>query len=373
MEYGFENILEKRKKGSLKIYLGYAAGVGKTYAMLQEAHRLKERGFDVVIGYVEPHNRPETTALIEKLEVLPRRKITTGGKEFEELDTKAIITRSPQVVLIDELAHTNLDDTGHEKRYLDVLEVLEHQINVITTLNVQHLESVADRIAAVAKTQVRERIPDYVLRWADQIVNVDVSIDELRERLRSGKIYCSQQAELALLNFFTPQNLSVFREIALKEAAGDQVRKIEEQALLEGKIGQITLENVMVGLYGNSPHADVVIRKGARLANVLSSQLYVVYIQRRNETATRVDAEEQRKLQNSLTMAKTLGAEVITLQGDHIASLFCQFAHEYHIRHAVFEKPLLSPLQQRFWGTVSSQFAYDAVGVDVHLVGTVEG
>ncbi len=372
MEHGFEKILERRKKGSLKIYLGYAAGVGKTYAMLEEGHRLKERGFDVVIGYVEPHERPDTTALIEGLEIVPRKTVMVAGRQFYELDTAAIIARAPQIVLVDELAHTNLDDVGHEKRYLDVLEILDHQINVITTLNVQHLEAVADKIATVAKTDIRERIPDYVLRWADQIVNVDVSIDELRERLRTGKIYRPQQAELALINFFTTGNLSILRETALKEAAGDQVRKIEEQALLQGPAGQIAFEGVMVALYGKPRNPGVIIRKAARIANQLSSQLYVVYVQGKGDGATKVDSEQQRKVQNNLTMAKSLGAEVITLHGENIAEILCRFSNEYHIRHAIFEKSTLTPLQQRFRGSILLDFIYDAVGVDVHVVGTVE-
>lgn len=364
----FEELLERRKNGSLKIYLGYAAGVGKTFAMLQEGHRLKARGFDVVIGYLEPHERAETTEQMKDLEILPRRQVSVGNRVFEEMDLDAVLFRKPHIVLIDELAHTNQPGGKNEKRYQDVLEILEHQINVISTLNVQHLESVAEKVSAVTKVEIRERVPDNILQYADQVVTVDVSIEELRERLRMGKIYGQVQAELALSRFFTPTNLSMLRETVLREAAGDQIRRIEEQTLLSGADSKLTHETVMVALSSDPNNAEVLIRKATRLATQLSSHCYVVYVQRSHEQPTRIDSALQRKLQNNLKLAKQLGAEIITLRGENVSELLVNFAQEHDVRHAVFGKSRLSPLRERLRGSVLLDFLHDSVGIDVHIV-----
>lgn len=369
----FEELLERRKNGSLKIYLGYAAGVGKTYAMLQEAHRLRARGFDVVIGYLEAHERPDTTAQIKDLEVVPRRKVTVGDRVYEEMDVEAILQRNPNVVLIDEAAHTNAPGAVREKRYQDILEILNHQINVISTLNVQHLESVAEKVSRITKVEIRERVPDNILLYADQLVNVDVAIEELRERLRLGKIYKRDQSEIALGRFFTPSNLSVLRETMLREAAGDQIRRIEEQTLLSGRDATLTHETVMVALSSDPNNAEILIRKATRLASQLSSKCYALYIQRKYEAPTVIDSGLQRKLQNNLKLAKTLGAEVITLQGENIAEMLVNFAQEHNVRHAVFGKSRLSPLRERLRGSVLLDFVHDSVGIDVHIVTTSRG
>ncbi len=243
---GFAELLARKRQGSLKVYLGYAAGVGKTYAMLQEGHRLRQAGFDVAIGYVEPHRRPETAALMDGLEVVPPRLCRADDALFPEVDVPAVLARRPQVALVDELAHTNATGSPNPKRYRDVLDIMEAGINVITTLNVQHLESVAERVETVTGIPVRERLPDAVLHRADQVVNVDVTKEELRERLRLGKIYGPEQAERALMGFFTYQNLSLLRELCLREASGDQVRKIAEQGLLSREAAGDAVEAVMV-------------------------------------------------------------------------------------------------------------------------------
>lgn len=369
---GFEELLKKRERGYLKIYLGYAAGVGKTYAMLQEAHRLRARGFDVAIGYIEPHDRPETWNQIRDLDMVPRKAYAVGGRAFEEMDLQAILKREPQIVLIDELAHTNAPGAKNEKRYQDVLEILDHQINVISTLNVQHLESIADKITQATGIEIRERVPDLILQQAAQIVNVDVSIDELRERLRMGKIYKPDKAETALTRFFTANNLAVLRETALKEAAGDQVRKIDEQAMIAQGIATLTHETVMVALSSDPNNAEVLIRRGTKLALQLASKCYVVYVQRAHESATHIDSALQRKLQNNLKLAKTLGAEVVTLQGEQIAEVLVNFAHDNKVRHIVFGKSRLSPLRERIRGSVLLDFIHDSVGIDVHIVSTGE-
>ena len=322
----FEEIIAKKNQGSLKIYLGYAAGVGKTYEMLQEGHRLKKRGMDVVIGYVEPHARPETTALVEDLDQVPRRMHLIGGREFPEMDVPAILKRSPQLVLVDELAHANVTGAKNEKRYQDVIQILEAGINVISTLNVQHLESVAERVTEATQAPVQERLPDWVLRRADQIVIVDVSMEELRERLRSGKIYEKAKAELALQKFFTYENLSFLREVTLREVAGDQIRKIEEQGLLKGEAAGIAEEAVMVALSSDPTHAEILLRKATRLSHQLSTRCYAVYIQKRKESPTLIDSSLQRKLQNNLKLAKTLGAEIVTIQAENVVEALVTFA-----------------------------------------------
>lgn len=368
MAAGFEELIERKNKGSLKVYLGYAAGVGKTYEMLQEGHRLKKRGLDVVIGYVEPHARPETTALVQELEQVPRKTCTIGGRDFPELDYAAILKRSPQIVLIDEFAHTNAPGSKHEKRYEDVLEILESGISVITTLNVQHLESVAERVSEVTAAPVQERIPDNVLRRADEIVVVDVTMEELRERLRTGKIYEKPKAEQALLNFFTYENLSFLREICLREVAGDQVRKIEQADLLGHDAVGLAEEAVMVALSSNPTYAEILLRKATRMASQLSTRCYAVYVQKREEAPTVIDSGLQRKLQSNLKLAKALGAEVITLQADNVVEALVTFATTNHVKHVIFGKSRRSPFMDLLKGSVILNFIHDSVGIDVHIV-----
>ena len=368
----FDEILEKRKKGSLKIYLGYAAGVGKTYSMLQEGNRLRERGFDVVIGYVEPHDRPETWEQIRKLEMLPRKKFSVGNQEFEEMDLDAVIARKPQIVLVDELAHTNATGSKNLKRYQDVLEILEHQINVITTLNVQHLESIAETVSEVTGVEVRERVPDIFVHQSDQIVTIDVTIDELRERLRLGKIYKKDQAEKALQKFFTPKNLSILREMTLKEALGDQWRKNEFQELMTESASSLTHGTVMVAISANPQNASTVIKKGAKLASQLASPCLVVYVQKPDKDPIMQKPELQKELEENFKLAQTLDAEVKILKGDNISNTLVHFAHENNVKHAVFGKSRLSPLIERIKGSVILDFIHDSVGIDVHIA-TITG
>lgn len=366
----FEELIEKKKRGSLKVYLGYAAGTGKTYEMLQEGHRLSKRGLEVAIGYVEPHNRPETIALTEGLKQIPRRMFLIGGQNFPEMDVPEILKRRPQVVLVDELAHANMRGAKHEKRYEDVLEILDSGINVISTLNVQHLESVADRVEQVTQAPVQERLPDWVLRRADQIVIVDVSMEELRERLTSGKIYEKAKAEIALQRFFTYENLSFLREMGLREVAGDQVRKIEEQELLNKGASDLAEEAVMVALSSDPTHAEILIRKATRMANQLSTRCYVVYIQKSKESPIQIDSSLQRRLQNNLKLAKILDAEVVMIQNENIVEALVAFASSHHVKHAIFGKSRRSLLIERLFGSLVLEFIHDSVGIDVHIVTT---
>lgn len=364
----FDEILERKTKGSLKLYLGYAAGVGKTYAMLQEAHRLRERGYDVVIGYVEPHARPETMKLIEGLEGISPFVRPVGNRPLQEMNLHAILKRKPQIVLIDELAHTNISICKNEKRYQDVLEILEHGINVISTLNVQHLESIADKVSGALTVPVTERLPDKILQLADQIVNVDVTTEELRERLRLGKVYTQDKAEVAMIRFFTHENLSLLRKLALQEATQDQLRKIEEEQLLSESGSKEADEAVMVAMSSDPTSAEVMIRKATKLASQLSSRCYVVYVQTKQEAPQKIDSALQRTLLNNLKLATTLGAEVVTLQADNIPEALTNFAHTHKIRHVVFGKTRRSPLKDRLFGSFVLDFIYDSVGIDVHVV-----
>lgn len=366
----FEELIAKKTQGSLKIYLGYAAGVGKTYEMLQEGHRLKKNGLDVVIGYVEPHERPETAALVQGLEQMPVRHYTAAARTFPEMDLSAILERLPKIVLVDELAHTNVVGAKNEKRYQDVLDLLAAGINVVSTLNVQHLESVADRVTEATQAPVQERIPDVILGRADQIVLVDVTMEELRERLRSGKIYEKSKAEHAMTKFFTYENLSFLREIALREVAGDQVRKIETQGLLKQKAADLAEEAVMVALSSDPTHAGILLRKATRMAAQLSTRCYAVYIQRKAESATNIDSILQRKLQNNMKLAKTLGAEVITIQAENVVEALVTFATTHRVKHAIFGKSRRSPVMDLLRGSVVLDFVHESVGVDVHIVTT---
>ena len=305
-------------------------------------------------------------ALAEHLETVPPA-MARGGRRFHEMDVEAILARKPQVVLVDELAHTNADGSKNDKRYSDVLEVLAQGINVISTINVQHLESVAARVEEATGIAVRERIPDTVLRRADQVVNVDVTKEELRERLRQGKIYAPQQAERALSSFFTYENLSFLRELCLREASGDQVRKIEAQELLKPALAGYAVEAVMVALSSWPTDAESLIRRGVRMANQLGSPCYVVYVRRPQESPTRIDAGIQRQLQHNLQLATRLGAEVVQLEGVDIAETLVNFASERNVRHAIFGKSRLSPLRERLRGSFLLDFLYEAVGVDVHV------
>jgi two-component system sensor histidine kinase KdpD len=365
---GFEELLERKTKGSLKIYLGYAAGVGKTYAMLQEGHRLREQGYDIVAGYIEPHNRPDTINLMEGLEIVGPLQLSLANIPVREMDVEGIIRRNPQIVLVDEMAHTNAAGAKNEKRFQDVLQILDHGINVITTLNIQHFETIADKVDTALRVPVGERVPDYILQRADQIVNVDVTIEELRERLRSGKIYEMSKAERALLHFFTHENLSLLRKLALQEAADDQLRKIEDESLLSEQAALEADEAVMAAMSSGAPNAEALIRKAAKLAARLSARCYIVYVQRKKESPDRINASLQRKLLSNLKLAKMLGAEIVTLQGEDVAETLVNFAQTHKVRHAIFGKTEKSPVRERIFGSVIQDFINNSVGIDVHIV-----
>ncbi|MBI4962217.1 MAG: PTS sugar transporter subunit IIA [Desulfomonile tiedjei] len=335
-------MIRRAQRGRLKIYLGYGAGVGKTYQMLLEGHRLKAEGIDVAIGLVETHGRTETAKLIEGLEVIPRRREEYRGVTLEEMDLDAVLARKPHVALIDELAHTNAPGSQHPKRYQDVQDILAAGIHVITTLNIQHLESLYDIVEKSVRVKVRERLPDTVVAEADEIVNIDLSPEDLRERLREGKIYAPDRIQTALANFFTDSNLETLRELTLRELAARIDSRRREQIEEEEVVAP---DQVMVCLSSRGPNSEMLLRYASRLAGRLNRNWYAVYVQTPSEDPTVVDLQTQQVLSGTLTLAKQLGAMVFTYKGEDIADTILRFAKEYRVGHIVIGSP--SPLP--FW------------------------
>ena len=332
----FLNLIRRQARGRLKVYLGSAAGVGKTYAMLREGQRLKKQGVDVVIGIVETHGRAETQEQIGDLEIVPPRIVEYRGVKLREMDLDAILARRPTVCLVDELAHTNVPGSKHSKRYQDVEELLLAGIHVITTVNIQHFESLYDEIERTTGVKVKERFPDRVLAEADQIVNVDVSVQDLIERLNTGKIYPEDRVNSSLENFFTPTNLTRLREITLTEIAHLIDRRTRRAEADQAPIA--TTDRVMVGVSSMSPNASALLRKTARVADRLNAPWYAVYVQTPSEDLTRIDAATQRVLSKTLELAQQLGGIPMTFRGPDIASTMWAFAQEYAIKVIVIGK-----------------------------------
>lgn len=341
----FLRMIRRSRRGRLKVYLGYAAGVGKTYLMLLEAQRLKQEGVDVVLGLVETHGRAETAKLLEGLEVIPRFVQQHRGIIVEEMDVNAILRRKPQVAIVDELAHSNIPGSRNAKRYEDVQDLLAAGIHVITTMNVQHLESLYDVVERTVRVKVRERLPDSVLAEADQIVNVDLTPEDLQERLREGKIYPTERISTAFGNFFKTPNLENLRELTLREMAA-QIDLKRHETLPED--GAIVPDQVMVCLSSRGPNSETLLRYASRLAGKLNRNWYAVYVQTPSEEATVIDSRTQRLLSGVLTLAKELGAMVFTYKGEDIAGTILRFAREYQVGHIVTG----SPARISFWNRI---------------------
>ncbi|MEI7448592.1 MAG: PTS sugar transporter subunit IIA [Desulfomonile sp.] len=346
----FLRMIRRAQRGRLKIYLGYGAGVGKTYQMLLEGHRLKAEGIDVVVGLVETHGRIETARLIEGLEVIPRRQEEYRGVILEEMDADAVLARKPGVALIDELAHTNAPGSRNSKRYQDVQDILAAGIHVITTLNIQHLESLYDTVEKTLRVKVRERLPDTVVAEADEIVNVDVSPEDLRKRLLEGKIYPADRVGTALSNFFTDSNLETLRELTLRELAAQIDLKRREHREEEEPA---TPDQVIVCLSSRGPNSEMLLRYASRLAGRLNRNWYAVYVQTSSEAPTVVDTHTQQLLSGTLTLAKQLGAMVFTYKGEDIADTILHFAREYRVGQIVIGSPSPMSLWKRLLGKKS--------------------
>jgi two-component system, OmpR family, sensor histidine kinase KdpD len=333
----FLTIIRRQQLGKLKIYLGPCPGVGKTYQMLVEGNRLRRQGVDVVIGYVEPHNRPETTAQIGELEIVPPLLAKYHGITLKEMDLDAVIERKPTIALVDELAHTNTPQSRNRKRYEDVQDLLRVGINVIATVNIQHFESLYNIVEDVTGVKVKERVPDEIITQADQVVNIDLPAEDLLERLQAGKIYPQERVEAALANFFTSKNLTRLREMTLSETANILDRRNREGAEQESNAGG--LGQVMVAISSRGPDPGRLLRKTARLAAQLNAQWYAVYVRTPNESAVKIDATVQRQVADTLEAAQKMGGLVISLKHENVAQALISFAKEYGITHVVIGRP----------------------------------
>lgn len=360
----FLGLIRSQQRGKLKIYLGFAPGVGKTYEMLQEGQRLQKQGLDVVIGILESHGRAETAAQMGSLELLPRRVVEYRGVKLEELDLDALLQRKPTVALIDELAHTNAPGSRNSKRYQDVEELLRAGIHVITTLNIQHIESLYDVIEQFTGVKVKERVPDYVLAEADQIINVDVAAEDLQERLRQGKVYPQDRIERALANFFTAENLSRLRELTLEEIASALDRQRQQRA---GVIANAS-DRVMVCLSSRSPNLHRLLRKAARLADRFNAPLYAVYVQTPREAVDKVDAALQRQITDAQTLAQQLGAIPLQFKGPTFEVTVASFVAEYNITHIVMGRSLRPWYRRWFGNSIVERLQAMVPRVDITLV-----
>jgi len=347
----FLNLIQRSRRGRLKVYLGYGPGVGKTYQMLLEGHRLKAQGVDVVAGLVETHGRADTESLCLGLPEIPPRTIDYRGVILRELDVEAVLKRKPEVVLIDELAHTNVPGSPNTKRYQDVLEVLAAGIHVVTTLNVQHLESLYDTVERLIGVRVKERLPDWVLADADQLVNVDLAPEDLRRRLEEGRVYATERVPAALDNFFRKSNLEQLRELTLREIASIIERRARRTP---GEEGLQAPDQIVVCLSSRSPDAPALLRYASRLAGKLNRSWYALYVQTASEDPARLDAATRKRLSETLALAHQLGAMVITFKGEDVADTILRFAREYRVGHVVVGRPGELPRWQRLLGRRTS-------------------
>ena len=366
----FLALVKQRERGKLKLYIGSAAGVGKTYRMLQEAHELRRRRVDVVIGLVETHQRAETIAQLGDLEVVSRRRIEYRNVVLEDMDVEAIIARRPQIAIVDELAHSNVPGARHAKRWEDVLDLLEEGISVISAMNVQHLESLNDVVERELAVTVRETVPDWLVAQADQVVNVDLSAEDLRQRLRDGKIYRPEKIESALANFFTDQNLSSLRELALREVASsvDRAREGAVRRVESPTAAPRTVDRLMVCLSSDPPLSRVLLRKASRIAGRLNTDWYCVYVQTSAERADRIDATVQRKLVENIQLAQSLGADVVKLTGDDVAAVLAKFAADRGVTLAVIGQTRRSRWYRLRRGSVVERLLEMRAGLDVLVV-----
>jgi len=361
----FLDLIRQSRRGKFKIYIGMSAGIGKTYRMLQEAQTLLRNGVDVKIGYVETHGRSETEDLLQGLPVLPRRRLFYKGKELEELDVQGVINLHPEVVIVDELAHSNIEGSNNEKRWQDVLDILDAGINVISAVNIQHIESLYEEIRDITGIEVSERIPDSVLEEADEVVNIDLTADELVTRLKEGKIYAADKIAIALQNFFQPEKILQLRELALKEVASQVERKIETE-LPRG--AHLPNERFLACIGSNHQTAKKVIRKTARLASYYHSRWWLLYVQTPKEDGDKIGLAAQRHLINNFKMATELGAEVIRVRQSNIAKGIMEIAESHAITTICIGKPHLSLYNVIMSTAVFNQLLNKLAASDIDIV-----
>ncbi len=359
----FLRLIEKGRQGKLKIYLGHAAGVGKTFAMLEEAHRLKKAGVDVVLGWVETHGRNETADLIGDLEIIPRKKVPHAGSTVEILDVPKILERKPTVCIVDELPFSNVAGSKNPKRYLDVQELLLAGINVITALNIQHLEGLHDTVLRATDVDVRERVPDRFVLEADQVVNIDLTAEELRERLRLGKIYPADRAAAALENFFTENNLNELRELALRETASALDQRPHPGAKPQPDVS----EKIAVFISTNPETTAKLLRTASRLAGRLNREWMAVYVRRRTEDPMRIASDLQRKFMQNVQLATEMGGSVTVLENEDVCAALLKYCRENDVSLVV-----LGTTERHWWQftrpNVIEFFMHHAPGIDLHIV-----
>jgi two-component system sensor histidine kinase KdpD len=363
-EEWLEKVAPEKTRGTFKLFLGYAPGVGKTYSMLSEAIRRHQRGEDVVVGVVETHGRAPTAELAQQIEQVPRRRIDYKGVTFEEMDLDGILARKPQIVLVDELAHTNIEGSKHRKRYEDVLDLLAANIDVLATMNVQHIESVAPTVQSVTGIQIRETVPDWFLQRADEIVMADLTPEALQTRMHRGDIYGHDRAEKALANFFRRGNLIALRELALQHVTKAVDRTLT--AYMDAKRirdNWAVRERVLVCISSNSA-SQMLIARGARVAEGVGGELYVLHI----ETDRGRDKDEQSTLDANLQFARNLEAQIFVVKGKNIAHTIAQFVREKRITHVIFGRTAVSGLKKYLYYWAIQHFLREAPNVDVHIV-----
>lgn len=361
----FLELIKRSKRGKFKIYIGMSAGVGKTYRMLEEAHTLLNNGVDIQIGYIEPHSRKETLELIEGLPLIPRRKLFYKGKELEEMDLQAILNIRPEIVIVDELAHSNIEGSKNDKRWQDVLEILDTGINVISAVNIQHIESLNEEIEKITGVAIKERIPDRVLRAADEVVNIDLTADELINRLKEGKIYQKEKITTALNNFFQNEKILQLRELALREVTSQVERKIETE--LPKNIG-LRHEKFLACISSNFETAKMIIRKTARLAAYYNSPWYVLYVQTKNENPDNIELSSQRHLINNFKTATELGAEVLQVKSDKVATAIIETADQKSVTTICIGKPHFNLIRIILSSNVFNQLLQKLSSSDIDIV-----
>ena len=365
-----ESLLARIKaedRARLRVYIGAAPGVGKSFQMLEDAHELKRQGMDVVVGFVETHGRADTQAQIRDLEQVPLRHMDYRGVTLLEMDLNAIVARHPAIVVVDELAHTNAPGSMHQKRYEDVLALLDAGIHVITAVNIQHIESLNDAIASTTGVRVRETVPDWVLKRADEVVNVDVSVETLRTRLRQGKIYDEAKIEQALTNFFRKGNLTALRELALRQLASDQAGKAQQYRQREGLAHPVIPEKVMVAMASRGS-AKNLLRVGSRIAGRLATDWFAVYVETPKEEPGRIKPEDHAALADNIRFAEQLGAKVVKLKGSRVADLLVEFAKREGITHVIFGQSARSRWDLAMHGSIVDRFLRDVRDATVQIV-----
>jgi len=363
----FLDLIKRSQRGKFKVYIGMIAGVGKSYRMLQEAHELLENGVDVKIGYIETHGRAGTEAMLQGLPVIPRRKIFYKGKELEEMDLDAIIRLHPEIVIVDELAHTNVEGSLNEKRWQDVMTLLDEGINVISAINIQHIESVNEEVQEITGIEVKERVPDSVIQEADEVVNIDLTAEELITRLKAGKIYRPEKIQTALDNFFRAENILQLRELALKEVALRVEKKVENEVVMGVAVG-LRHEKFLACISSHEKTPRRIIRKAARLATRYNTSFIALYVQTPRESADRIDLASQRYLLNHFKLVTELDGEVVQVQSKDVLDAIIRTCKERQITSVCMGSPSFRLPQSLFMVLKYRKFVNDLAQANVDLI-----